>query len=160
MQNKRDDIDKIKALLSITEVAGALGIDVSRGKFRCLHPMRHANGDRTPSVSISEEKGLFTCWVCQDMRGDVIELVKQARSCSFTEALGWLQTEFMSEASMIKSPVLKRRPSTYFSYLAKKARHSRYITRRADEGGFVFFETLVFGRWHACRKLACQAAHF
>ncbi|HHX15470.1 MAG TPA: hypothetical protein GX724_04855 [Fibrobacter sp.] len=108
MQNKRDDIDKIKALLSITEVAGALGIDVSRGKFRCLHPMRHANGDRTPSVSISEEKGLFTCWVCQDMRGDVIELVKQARSCSFTEALGWLQTEFMSEASMIKSPVLKK----------------------------------------------------
>ena len=77
MQNKRDDIDRIKASLSITEVATALGIQVQRGKFKCLYPMRHAHGDRTPSVSISEEKGLFTCWVCEDMRGDVIELVKQ-----------------------------------------------------------------------------------
>lgn len=100
MQIKRDDIDKIKASLSITAVANALGIDVQRGKFRCLYPMRHAHGDRTPSVSISEEKGLFTCWVCEDMRGDVFELVKQARSCSFAEALEWLQTEFMSQAQI------------------------------------------------------------
>jgi len=100
MQIKRDDIDKIKASLSITAVANALGIDVQRGKFRCLYPMRHAHGDRTPSVSISEEKGLFTCWVCEDMRGDVFELVKQARSCSFAEALEWLQTEFMSQTQI------------------------------------------------------------
>jgi DNA primase len=100
MQNKRDDIDRIKASLSITEVATALGIQVQRGKFKCLYPMRHAHGDRTPSVSISEEKGLFTCWVCEDMRGDVIELVKQARSCSFLEAIEWLKTEFLSQSQI------------------------------------------------------------
>lgn len=121
MQNKRDDIDKIKATLSITEVAKALGIDVQRGKFRCLYPMRHAHGDRTPSVSISEEKGLFTCWVCEDMRGDVIELVKQARSCSFLEAIEWLQTEFIGLNQTNTSLSLKRTNTESNSSISTKS---------------------------------------
>ncbi len=59
MSVKRDRIESLKASLSITLVAEHLGYQVIRGKIRCPYPGRHAHGDRTPSVSLSEEKGLF-----------------------------------------------------------------------------------------------------
>lgn len=89
-----DELKQFKASLSITTVAQALGIDVVHGKCRCLFPERHTHGDRTPSVSISEERGFFRCWVCQDVRGDVINLVQLSKDCSFVEALQWLQEMF------------------------------------------------------------------
>lgn len=89
-----DELKQFKASLSITSVAKALGIEVTRGKFRCFCPQRHVHGDRTPSVSISEERGLFRCWVCDDIRGDVFNLVQEFRSCSFVEALNWLKETY------------------------------------------------------------------
>ena len=89
-----DELKQFKASLSITAVAQALGIKVERGKFRCFCPQRHVHGDRTPSVSISEERGMFRCWVCDDIRGDVFSLVQQYRSCSFPEALNFLKEMF------------------------------------------------------------------
>ena len=92
--SNRDNIEALKAALSITAVAEALGLEPMRGKFRCLHPTRHSHGDRSPSVSLSEDRGLFRCWVCQDVRGDCIELVSQVRNCSFIDALRWLRDTF------------------------------------------------------------------
>ena len=89
-----EELKQFKASLSITAVAQALGIEVVRGKFRCFCPQRHVHGDRTPSVSISEERGMFRCWVCDDIRGDVISLVQQYRGCSFLEALDWLKETY------------------------------------------------------------------
>jgi len=89
-----EELKQFKASLSITSVAQALGIEVVRGKFRCFCPQRHVNGDRTPSVSISEERGLFRCWVCDDIRGDVFSLVQQKRGCTFPEALEWLKETY------------------------------------------------------------------
>lgn len=89
-----DELKQFKASLSITSVAQALGIEVVRGKFRCFCPQRHVHGDRTPSVSISEERGLFRCWVCDDIRGDVFNLVQEYRSCSFLDALNWLRETY------------------------------------------------------------------
>lgn len=85
-----EELKQFKASLSITAVAKALGIEVVRGRCRCFFPQRHVHGDRTPSVSISEERGTFRCWVCDDVRGDVISLVQIAKNCSFLEALHWL----------------------------------------------------------------------
>jgi DNA primase len=53
-------------------------------------PDRHTHGDRTPSASVSPERGSFKCWVCPDVRGDVIDLVKLVKGCSFREALQFL----------------------------------------------------------------------
>lgn len=89
-----EELKQFKDSLSITAVAQALGVDVVRGRCRCFFPTRHVHGDRTPSVSISEERGTFRCWVCDDVRGDVISLVQLCRNCSFVEALEWLKTEF------------------------------------------------------------------
>ena len=85
-----EELKQFKSAISITAVAQSLGISVSHGRFRCLFPQRHTHGDRTPSVSISEERGTFRCWVCDDVRGDVISLVQIVKDCSFVEALSWL----------------------------------------------------------------------
>ena len=89
-----EELKQFKAAISITSVAQSLGISVSHGRFRCLFPQRHTHGDRTPSVSISEERGTFRCWVCDDVRGDVISLVQIVKDCSFVEALSWLMEQY------------------------------------------------------------------
>jgi DNA primase len=80
-------------MLSITVVAKRLGLNVERKRFRCFFPERHAHGDRTPSVSINEEKGYFRCFVCEDVKGDVISLVQLALGISFMEAVKWLKDD-------------------------------------------------------------------
>ncbi len=94
MQDSHDEIEQLKASLSITTVAEKLGLNVVKGRCHCFYPMRHAHGDRTPSLSFSEERGLFRCFVCPDVRGDVITLVEMLRDCSFNEAVRWLKDEF------------------------------------------------------------------
>ena len=94
MRSDREEIDSIKARLSITAVAGRLGIEVRKGKIRCPYHKRHAHGDRTPSVSISEDKGLFRCWVCEDVRGDLFDLLHVVRGYTFGESLEWIRSEF------------------------------------------------------------------
>ena len=89
-----EELKQFKDALSITAVARSLGIEVVRGKCCCAFRSRHAHNDRTPSVSISEEKGYFRCWVCDDVRGDVISLVQRYKGCSFVEALNYLRETF------------------------------------------------------------------
>ncbi|MBR2089813.1 MAG: toprim domain-containing protein [Fibrobacter sp.] len=89
-----EELKQFKSALSITTVANALGVPVVRGRCRCFFPTRHAHGDRTPSVSFSEERGMFRCWVCDDVRGDVISLVQIVKNCTFLEALNWLKETY------------------------------------------------------------------
>ncbi len=89
-----EELKQFKSAISITAVAQSLGVEVSHGKCRCFFPQRHSHGDRTPSVSVSEEHGSFRCWVCDDVRGDVISLVQLLRGCSFVEALDWLMEQY------------------------------------------------------------------
>ena len=105
MVKERNEIESLKEALSITAVATRLGHTVVRGKIRCPFARRHAHGDRTPSVSLSEEKGLFNCWVCQDVRGDVIRLVEISKDYTFPQALEWLREEFFPwQTSLSKIP--------------------------------------------------------
>ena len=84
------DIEAVKAAHPILNVLSDLGIPVQHGRIRCPRPQNHAHGDRTPSVSIWPDKGIFKCWVCPDVKGDVIDLVRLARDCSFKDALAFL----------------------------------------------------------------------
>ena len=103
-----EELKQFKAALSITAVATALGVPVVHGRCRCFFPMRHAHGDRTPSVSFSEERGTFRCWVCDDVRGDVISLVQIVKNCSFLEALNWLKETYVFLLPGAKSPMQNR----------------------------------------------------
>ena len=102
-----EELKQFKSAISITAVARSLDIEVNRGRCRCFFPQRHVHADRTPSVSISEERGTFRCWVCDDVRGDVISLVQLKKDCSFIEALNWLmeQYPFLVPASVRKDMV-------------------------------------------------------
>jgi DNA primase len=83
-------IEALKASHPILQVLQDLGVQVQHNRFRCPKPERHAHGDRTPSATVSPERGTFRCWVCPDVRGDVIELVRLVKGCSFREALRFL----------------------------------------------------------------------
>ncbi len=84
------DIDALKAANPILDVLRDLGIEVQNNRFRCPRKENHANGDRTPSVSLWIDRGQFKCWVCPDVKGDVIDLVRLAQGGSFREALDFL----------------------------------------------------------------------
>ena len=103
-----EELKQFKSALSITKVAMDLGIPVARNRFHCFFPTRHAHGDRTPSVSISEERGTFRCWVCDDVRGDVISLVQFVNNCSFLEALNWLKGMYGFLLPGVKPPMQNR----------------------------------------------------
>jgi DNA primase len=101
-----------KSSLSITVVAKRLGLNVSQGRFRCFFPERHAHGDRTPSVSINEAKGYFKCFVCSDVKGDVISLVQLALGVPFLEAVKWLKGDAPSiKRDTQKFPIRKNKQS-------------------------------------------------
>jgi DNA primase len=55
------DIEAVKAAHPILDVLRDLGIPVQHGRIRCLRPENHANGDRTPSVSIWTDRDQFKC---------------------------------------------------------------------------------------------------
>ena len=129
-----EELKQFKAAISITAVAQSLGVEVSHGRCHCFFPQRHAHGDRTPSVSISEERGTFRCWVCDDVRGDVISLVQILKDCSFIEALGWLieQFPFLVPASARKE-VAKLAERSAKSSPDSPTRNERVVPGRVTE---------------------------
>jgi DNA primase len=94
------DIEAIKAANPILDVLRDLGIPAQNNRIRCLKPESHAHGDRTPSVSIWPDRGQFKCWVCADVKGDVIDLVRLARGCTFREALEFLGRNSLGTAAL------------------------------------------------------------
>lgn len=107
----KPDIEAVKAAHPILDVLRDLGIAAAHGRFRCLRPENHAHGDRTPSVSIWPDRGLFKCWVCPDVKGDVIDLVRLARNCSFKEALAFLNGNGNVNGSPSRNPAPESGPS-------------------------------------------------
>ncbi|MDB5049097.1 MAG: zinc finger CHC2-family protein [Fibrobacteres bacterium] len=101
------DIEAVKAANPILDVLRDLGIPAQNNRIRCLKPEGHAHGDRTPSVSVWPDRGQFKCWVCADVKGDVIDLVRLARGCTFREALDYLGRNTFGTAPL---PPLRPRP--------------------------------------------------
>ncbi len=85
------DIEALKARHPILEVARDLGLEVNHNRFRCPRAERHAHGDRTPSVTLWPDRGLFKCWVCPEVKGDVIDLVRLVKGAGFSEAVAFLE---------------------------------------------------------------------
>lgn len=84
------EIEALKAGRPILQVLQDLGVETRNNRFRCPRPEGHSNGDRTPSVSVWPERNSFKCWVCADVHGDVIDLVRLVKGCTFREALEFL----------------------------------------------------------------------
>jgi DNA primase len=99
------DIEAIKEANPILDVLRDLGMPAQNNRIRCPRPENHSHGDRSPSVSVWPDRGQFKCWVCADVKGDVIDLVRLARGCTFREALEYLARNSLGTAPL---PPLRR----------------------------------------------------
>ncbi len=87
------DFSLIRKSIPILELANRLGIDVVHNRAKCFFPERHKNNDRTPSLSFNAKTNTFKCWVCDDVKGSVIDLVMQVKGLNFKGALDFLRQE-------------------------------------------------------------------
>ena len=82
-----DIVRKLNELL-IEEVAGALGITVTKHKARCF-----MHDDHKPSLTFNNKKNMFFCFVC-NKGGGPIRLVQEHEGWAFKEACIWLANRF------------------------------------------------------------------
>lgn len=82
-------IQTIKQSVTAIQAAQALGIQVDRnGRCCCLW-----HTDKHPSMKLYDgDRGCY-CFSCHN-GGSVIDMVQQANSCSFWEAIDWLNSAF------------------------------------------------------------------
>lgn len=109
---ERPDFGRIRQEVSILTAAARLAVPVAPGnKIRCCNPQGHNNGDRNPSVSISPEYGTFRCWVCSDIRGDVIDFVRLYGRMDWKESVAFLRTCGASGSSEVPKRLVVPKPT-------------------------------------------------
>jgi len=88
---EKQQIEQIKAQNPIVDVARELGIQVRRDdSAKCFRPEKHKHGDKNPSLPFDTKINRFKCFVCGDVRGDVIEYVMQVKGWDFNQATEYL----------------------------------------------------------------------
>ena len=87
------DSDKIEAIRSRADIVRIIGAHVQLRRqgqrFTGLCPF---HGEKSPSFSVSADKGLFYCFGCH-ARGDVFSFVEQMQGLDFISAARWLAKE-------------------------------------------------------------------
>jgi DNA primase len=74
----------------ILAAAAALGLRTAGRKACCFNGTAHRSGtDERPALAFQTEVNRFRCYAC-GVSGDVIDLVRAVRSCTFPEAIAWL----------------------------------------------------------------------
>jgi DNA primase len=81
----REQIEAIKARVDFAALAAERGL-VLRRRGRQLYALCPFHREKTPSFSMSPERGLFHCFGC-GVSGDVFGFVMRFDGCSFPEAL-------------------------------------------------------------------------
>ncbi len=134
----KTDIEAIKAANPILDVLRDLGVPAQNNRIRCPRPEAHAHGDRSPSVTIWPDRGQFKCWVCADVKGDVIDLVRLARGCTFREALEYLGRNTFGTAPL---PPLRAAAPAPQSASHASGSHSRSASKPVHASYLVFPES-------------------
>ena len=80
-----EEINKIRAQANIADIISSYNIDIEKkGKdYKCICPF---HDDHSPSMSISESRQIFKCFVC-GVGGNVFSFVEQFEHVSFPEAV-------------------------------------------------------------------------
>lgn len=108
-----DIVRKLNGLL-IEDVAGALGITVTKHKARCF-----MHDDHRPSLTFNSKKNMFFCFVC-NKGGGPIQLVQEHEGLAFKEACIWLANCFNIWRSENDEPMKTVRRRVKRIYLPKK----------------------------------------
>lgn len=87
-ENRREWDERIKDQTAVQKIAADLGLRRQGKHFFC--PGCQTEDSSTPELVI--QHGGFQCFRC-GAQGDVVGLVKLARSCDLEEAIAWLACE-------------------------------------------------------------------
>ena len=98
------EVDDIKRKVDIVELFESFGVKLTKsGKsFKGFCPWH--KDSKTPSLSISREKGLFHCFGC-DEGGTVVDAVMKFKNVDFKEALKFLKGWSGSPVKELPLPV-------------------------------------------------------
>jgi DNA primase len=124
-----DSVEAVKAAADIVEVvSGRTQLKRSGARFTGLCPFHN---ERTPSFSVSPEKGTYYCFGCQ-RGGDAISFVEESEGVDFVGAIEWLAQRFnvplvYEEASPEQDARRRRRERLHVVLDAAASFYERYL---------------------------------
>jgi DNA primase len=122
-------VEMVKAAADIVEViSGRTQLRRSGARFTGLCPF---HDERTPSFSVSPEKGLYYCFGC-GAAGDAVSFVEETEGVDFVGAIEWLAQRFnvpleYEEASPEQDARRRRRERLYAVLDAAASFYARYL---------------------------------
>src|SRR5207237_9995733 len=122
-------VEAVKAAADVVEViSGRTQLKRSGARFTGLCPF---HDERTPSFSVSPEKGTYYCFGCQ-RGGDAISFVEETEGVDFVGAIEWLAQRFSipleyEEASPEQDAKRRRRERLYAVLDAAASFYGRYL---------------------------------
>jgi DNA primase len=122
-------VEAVKAAADLVEViSGRTQLRRSGARFTGLCPF---HDERTPSFSVSPEKGLYYCFGC-GAAGDAVSFVEQTEGVDFVGAIEWLAQRFnipleYEEASPEQDARRRRRERLYAVLDAAASFYERYL---------------------------------
>jgi len=122
-------VESVKAAADIVEViSGRTQLRRSGARFTGLCPF---HDERTPSFSVSPEKGLYYCFGC-GAAGDAVSFVEETEGVDFVGAIEWLAQRFnipleYEQASPEQDARRRRRDRLYAVLDAAASFYERYL---------------------------------
>jgi DNA primase len=122
-------VEAVKATADIVEViSGRTQLRRSGARFTGLCPF---HDERTPSFSVSPEKGLYYCFGC-GAAGDAVSFVEETEGVDFVGAIEWLAQRFnvpleYEQASPEQDARRRRRDRLYAVLDAAASFYERYL---------------------------------
>jgi DNA primase len=126
---KDSSVESVKAAVDLVEViSGRTQLRRSGARFTGLCPF---HDERTPSFSVSPEKGTYYCFGCQ-RGGDAISFVEETEGVDFVGAIEWLAQRFnvpleYEEASPGQDAKRRRRERLFAVLEAAASFHERFL---------------------------------
>ena len=90
METENLDLEKLEQANPIVQVATELGIKVQAGMGKCFRKDRHVLDSEKPTLFFNPAKNSFRCRECQDVGGNVVDLVCQYHGWDRQRAIDWL----------------------------------------------------------------------
>jgi DNA primase len=147
-------VEAVKAAADVVEViSGRTPLKRSGARFTGLCPF---HDERTPSFSVSPEKGTYYCFGCQ-RGGDTISFVEETEGVDFVGAIEWLAQRFnvpleYEEASPEQDAKRRRRERLYDVLDAAASFYERYLwDAQAGEAARAYLESRGLGE-EVCRE--------
>jgi DNA primase len=96
--------DSLKTKINLSDLFSSFGVHLER-KGKSFMGCCPFHDDKTPSLSVDPEKGLYHCFGCGES-GDAFDLVMRMKGFTFPEALNYLKGGFFPAPSPTGTPVV------------------------------------------------------